>query len=340
MASLAVMVLSCKKPPKEETKYMKGTLNYDFPGYVMVGQKIDAYMSGITYPKNVEYKWVSNGLKISDSDTVLNRSLHFVVSDSIGTYLLTGYAMADGFYTSSKGTTVRVLSPSGSSVSGIIPSDEVFVDERDGEKYYVQNIGNLKWFTENLRYAGDTSNVNPALRDTLGCSYQNSEGVSLIFGRLYSWETATGGNVGSGLGGGPQGVCPEGWTVPTKEDWIDLANTVSGGSVSDYDDYWKGVGDVLSAEIKLNDESMWPYSPENHHRNKYGWNGIPSGNSKDEYQAFENIAQYGMWWTAAESSDGKYGCYRYMYYNNSSFIPHEIDKNDYGMSVRCVKLIK
>ena len=337
---LVALPLSCKKEKKEETMHMKGSVNYDFPEYVMVGQKVHSYMSGITYPKDVKYKWVSDGLNISKNDTVISRTLDFTVGKDVGTFTLIGYAVAEGYYTMSKYTTVRVLSPSGSSVSGIEESEKIFEDERDGEKYYVQDIGDLQWFTQNLRYAGDTANVNPALRDTLGSAYQHSEKISLIFGRLYSWNDATGGKTGSGLAGGPQGACPEGWSVPTKEDWLNLANAVSSQKIEDYNDYWEGVGEALSAKIKLNEESMWPYSPDNLHKNTFGWNGIPSGNSKDDYQDFENIAKYGMWWTAAESDGGKYGCYRYMYYNNSYFIPHQIDKNAYGMSVRCVKLIE
>jgi uncharacterized protein (TIGR02145 family) len=42
---------------------------------------------------------------------------------------------------------------------------------------------------------------------------------------------ATGKVSGSGLGGGPQGACPPGWTVPTNEDWEDLAKALKGSAV-------------------------------------------------------------------------------------------------------------
>ena len=50
-----------------------------------------------------------------------------------------------------------------------------------------------------------------------------------MFGRLYTWNDATGGESASGLGNGVQGVCPEGWSIPTAEDWVDLAMAVNGG---------------------------------------------------------------------------------------------------------------
>lgn len=337
---MLMLTLSCHKDKKEDdTKYMGGTLTYDFPNYVVVGQQIHAVMSGLTFPDNIEYLWVSSDLHISDNDTVLGKSINVVIPDSAGNYMLTGYAKAEGYYTMSKSTSIKAISPSGTSIVGIIPSDEIFVDARDGAKYYVREIGHLKWFTQNLYYAGDTANADPKLRDTLGCAYQNSDKIGTIFGRLYSWNEATGGVAGSGLGGGPQGACPEGWSVPTKEDWEDLAKAASNGKITKFYDSWKGLGAKLSVNVKLNDEPMWPYSPDNLHENMFGWNGIPVGNSTDGCRSFENISQYGMWWTSQEADDGTKGCYRYIYYNASYFNVHKMNKYDYGMSVRCVKLI-
>lgn len=340
MTLMLMMTLACHKDKKEDdTKSMSGTLIYDFPNYVVVRQRIHAVMSGLTSPDNIEYMWVSGDLNISDNDTVLGKSITVVIPDSAGNYMLTGYAKAEGYYTMSKSTSIKAISPSDTSVSGIVPGDEIFTDARDGAEYYVREIGNLKWFTQNLHYAGDTADADPELRDTLGCAYQNSDEIGKIFGRLYSWNEATGGTAGSGLGGGPQGACPEGWSVPTKEDWEDLGKAAGGGEAVEFYGSWKGLGSKLSVNVKLNDEPMWPYSPDNLHENMFGWNGIPVGNSKEGNRSFENISQYGMWWTSAEADDGTKGCYRYIYYNSSAFNVHKAGKDDYGMSVRCVKLI-
>ena len=57
---------------------------------------------------------------------------------------------------------------------------------------------------------------------------EGADDIGLVLGRLYTWKEATLGESKSGLGEGPQGICPDGWTVPTNEDWEALAKTLSG----------------------------------------------------------------------------------------------------------------
>ena len=82
---------------------------------------------------------------------------------------------------------------------------------------------------------------------------------------------------------------------------------------------------------------MWPYSPDNLHTNTAGWNGFPTGNSRDNYGEYENIASYGMWWASSEMENGMVP-YRFIYYNTDTFDVYYTDKTSYGVSVRCVRL--
>jgi uncharacterized protein (TIGR02145 family) len=72
-----------------------------------------------------------------------------------------------------------------------------FTDPRDGNQYATVTIGNKIWFRENLRYHTVTSFCPNFSKDSLACAkgnyYLNSE-------------------VGK--------VCPPGWNVPTREDWM------------------------------------------------------------------------------------------------------------------------
>lgn len=337
LLSLLLVLVSCKKEEETTKAFMSGRVEFDFPQYVITGQTITSYASGITQPKYAEYMWISTNFRFPTGDTLKGQSLTLVAPDEPGDYSIRAQASASDYYNSYTDHDFTVISIEGGSVEGFSIPETFIIDERDSEKYYYSQYGSLDWFVHNLRFAGDTANVDVTQRDTIGRAYQNSDEIGQIFGRLYSWNEATGGESGQGLGGGPQGICPQGWSVPTKEDWEDLAEAVGGAEYS-YFDIWDELGSPLTAPITFNDKPLWPYSPDNLHSNTSGWNGIPSGNSNDNHSKFENIGQYGMWWSAVESEDGTKGNYKYIFYNNSTVNHHFVDKDAYGVSVRCVRV--
>lgn len=75
---------------------------------------------------------------------------------------------------------------------------ETFTDARDGYRYPVVTIGGLRWFAENLRYRTPDSRC-----------YENDEANCVDHGRLYRLKDAL-------------SACPDGWRVPTEEDWRSL----------------------------------------------------------------------------------------------------------------------
>lgn len=330
----AMAAVSCNKDEEDTREYMAGSVSFDFPSYAVVGQEVSSYVSGITTPplSDLRYYWVSYDMEINETDTVEGQSITFHLPSEPGEYSITAYAqsISGEYYTSSSTAHVQVITTDPEAIDGWAPGTTTLRDERDGQTYRVRNIGNLQWFTQDLRYAGDGETV-------LGYPYDKSEGLDYIFGRLYSWNEATGGQSGEGLGQGPQGACPDGWSVPTAEDWEDLALAV-GGEPVDFLDHWDGIGDILSAPVTVNGSAMWPYSPDNLHSNTYGWNAFPTGNSRDNYNEFENIGVYGMWWSSTLLDNGMVP-YRFIYYNTNTCDVYYTDKDSYGVSVRCVRLI-
>lgn len=320
---------SCKKKEEDDRKYMTGSVTFEFPQYCLINAVIEAHCSGVTDPSDVEYFWFSSSL--IGSDSLFTQSVTLNIPDSAGTYSITAGARKDGYYQSISTASVTAIDPdiNNGSVSGLKESEFKFTDSRDGTIYMYVHIGNLDWMAENLEYGA--SEESP-----IGVAFYQQDLLRKIFGSLYSWNDATGGVSGSGLGGGPQGVCPPGWSIPTDEDWEDLGSAINSGDTVKFTDSWTGLASHLTVEAKFNLERMWPYTPGFEKKNTYGWNALPCGHSTDKYTRFRHLLQYGMWWSSGESN-GK-GQYRYIYYNVNAMPAHAIDKDDFGASVRCVRL--
>ena len=99
------------------------------------------------------------------------------------------------------------------------------VDSRDGQSYRTVELNGLTWMAENLNYSDSVASEN--LKGQSWC-YDNDEKNCAIFGRLYSWSAAMDlpavylDSVALGTGGLYRGICPEGWHMPTPEDFYKL----------------------------------------------------------------------------------------------------------------------
>lgn len=335
---LTGFLFSCKKDEETTTLLtMSGTVTFELPTYTVPGQHLELTAAGIINPSTVDYSWFSRSLGISDIDTVYGAHLSVVIPDRLGQDTLTAYAQNDEYYSASTTKYTEVFDPviGGESIEGLSLGDYFFADKRDGSQYPVVKYGNLDWFTMNLHYAGPDS--------TIGTAYEHSDATGVVFGRLYSWNEATGGKTGRGLGQGPQGICPDGWAVPTEEDWVDFANAVKPASDTTalvFEDGWQGIAPDISAPILINGKKMWEYSPDNVQTNTRRWNAIPTGKSSNTHSTFEQMLSYGFWWVASLSSDGKRGFFRYIYWDYPDMPYAAADKDNIGFSVRCVRLSK
>jgi uncharacterized protein (TIGR02145 family) len=97
------------------------------------------------------------------------------------------------------------------------------VPDIDGNKYPTVKIGEQCWFAENLRtiheLKPDGKKVEIEGVYCQGTNCRNSKGAH------YTWNAAVGDDLAGAVSGNAiQGVCPDGWQVPSLDLWQDLEN--------------------------------------------------------------------------------------------------------------------
>ncbi len=109
-------------------------------------------------------------------------------------------------------------------------------DERDGQTYKTVVIGTQKWMAENLHYAGENASEELAINmaDEILCPSGN-EALCKKTGYVYSWTAAV--NISPlyqqrqatslPIGDEHQGICPDGWHIPTLDEWYALLEYVA-----------------------------------------------------------------------------------------------------------------
>lgn len=159
-------------------------------------------------------------------------------------------------------------------------------DSRDGEVYAIVTIGTQTWMAENLRY--DVPTI--ALMDTV-----NPANPSAKYGRLYHWETLMNGEAASSSSpSGVQGLCPNGWHVPSDDEWntleIYLGMDPSSASLTNS----RGTHAAAMKSV-----SGWS---NNNGTNSSGFNALPAGECEYPTPVFDHLGEIAYFWSTTEHS--------------------------------------
>ena len=190
----------------------------------------------------------------------------------------------------------------------------------DVERVYKKvTIGTQTWMAENLNYQTENS--------WCGGGSGTTEGNCETYGRLYTWATAMGkdeSTCGKGYEcdldtGDVQGVCPDGWHLPSNTEWESLFTAVGGQS---------------TAGEKLKGTTLWKAEDGVTNEDAYGFSALPAG-EKYYYGDFSDAGDIANFWSATQYNED--GAYFIIMYNNADNAVLQYFYKYFAYSVRCLE---
>lgn len=176
-------------------------------------------------------------------------------------------------------------------------------------------INQKEWMAENLnvthyRNGDEIPHIQDAaewakLTTGAWCYYDNKEENGSANGKLYNWYALN----------DPRGIAPEGWHVPTDDEW---------------DSMIKSLGTEPGVQLKTN--TGWFDSGNGSGRS--GFNATPTG-FRYSNGMFSLIGKSAYWWTKTESNSQTVKTRTVSF--KGFTVPQAILSKSSGLSIRCVK---
>jgi len=204
----------------------------------------------------------------------------------------------------------------------------------DGNVYETVLIGEQLWMAENLKVTKyrDGSAIPTGysgfpwaeLETGAYAVYDDDPSNAEVYGNLYNWYAVD----------DDRGVCPDGWHVPTDEEWIELEmflgmsweeaigtgldrGTDEGSKLAGNSDLWSDGNLVNNSEFGTS-----------------GFNGLPTGYRNNNSGYYDYMGDYGYFWSSSEMYS-YYAWYRLLNYSSSNVNRYYLGKQG-GFSIRCL----
>lgn len=191
-----------------------------------------------------------------------------------------------------------------------------YTDERDGNEYGWIRYGDLEWMVENMRYQADEGYCEVYIPSDLTDKEYDivRERNYTKYGYLYDIPAAL-------------SVVPEGWRLPTDEDWQALEAKLGISSSELGNKGWRG---DKEGEIARQVDFL--------HLQAGGFYDCATGSWGDKVYKPYNISVCGMYWSSSkdEAKTTDSYIYREVRYNSGQICRNSTLK-DKLMSVRCVR---
>ncbi len=142
------------------------------------------------------------------------------------------------------------------------------------------------------------------------CDYKNNTKVSSEYGKLYNWYAIN----------DERGLAPEGWHIPTVEDWEIMIEFLGGK-------------DLAGGRLKETGTLHWDM-PNSEATDFSGFSALPGG-IRYVTGKYYSKGSGGYWWTSSQTETGL-GIAYHLYYFFGSIYKYDRHK-ELGISVRCIK---
>lgn len=189
----------------------------------------------------------------------------------------------------------------------------------ESNTYSTNFYGRTCWMTENLRATlySDGQPISGAM-DYHSSVYPDSVYNVSVFGRLYNWYSATraGNFMPLTLDNSIQGVCPEGWRLPTHAEYLSL---------------------MMDFGYRLADLKSNHYWLDNSGNNSSQFSWLPAGFYNANAGQYMNLYGNGYFITTTTVTNTHFESFSCGY--NCPELQREVADKNNGYSVRCVKTV-
>ena len=237
-------------------------------------------------------------------------------------------------------------------------NDSTVIDV-DGNIYPIKKLGSLLWMTENLKVTHFADNTPIPLIEndiTWGLMvgnwdkypkaycyyYNNANGEKDIYGALYTWGAAMNGAESSYVcPSGVQGVCPDGWHLPSDNEWKKLLMHTG----MSFDDAcgWGNKGTNEGSKL-AGSMGLWNTGEltSNDSLGATGFDGRPGGLRNDGWEQgageFHDLNKNAFWWSSTRGPDYSYNAIARSLQYATARVDRKVSMLTRGLSVRCVKM--
>jgi uncharacterized protein (TIGR02145 family) len=215
----------------------------------------------------------------------------------------------------------------------------------EGNVYHTVTIGTQTWMKENLKTTmyNDGTAIPDITDNTVWSTlttgaYSDCDNIpdnSNIYGRLYNWYVIDNNAATKVASNGGRNVCPTGWHVPGKTEWMTLLDYLTNNGFG-----YGGSGDDIAKSMAAT--SGWPAdgAPGNvgndqASNNDSGFSALPGG-----YRAimggFNYLGTGAAWWSTEPTSVG-YGKNLMIISNYNSVYSDLACNAQFGITVRCLR---